>query len=93
MKLIEKERIGSKVIKKYDKAKTPYQRIMERSDINTEIKEELKKQYESLNPVELKKQIVKLQNRLFEIVRNNPFYRKRIKEKQEKIGECVGIDF
>jgi len=66
---------------------------MERSDINTEIKEELKKQYESLNPVELKKQIVKLQNRLFEIVRNNPFYRKRIKEKQEKIGECVGIDF
>jgi len=93
MKLIEKKRIGSKVIKKYDKAKTPYQRIMERSDINTEIKEELKKQYESLNPVELKKQIVKLQNRLFEIVRNNPFYRKRIKEKQEKIGECVGIDF
>jgi len=93
MKLIEKKRIGSKVIKKYDKATTPYQRITERSDINTEIKKELKKQYESLNPVELKKQIVKLQNRLFEIVRNNPFYRERIKEKQEKIGKCVGIDF
>ena len=93
MKLIEKVRIGSKVRKKYDKARTPYQRVMERSDINTEIKKKLKKQYESLNPVELKKQIVKLQNYLFKIVENNPFYRERIKEKKEKIRECVGVDF
>jgi len=66
---------------------------MERSDINTEIKKKLKKQYESLNPVELKKQIVKLQNYLFKIVENNPFYRERIKEKREKIKECVGVYF
>ncbi len=53
MKLIEKVRIGSKVRKKYDKARTPYQRVMERPDINTEIKRELKRQYENLNPVKL----------------------------------------
>ena len=66
---------------------------MERPDINTEIKRELKRQYENLNPVKLKKQIVKLQNYLFKIVENNPFYREGIKEKKEKIGECVGVDF
>jgi len=93
MKLIEKVRIGSKVMKKYDKAKTPYQRIIECPDIEREVKRELKRQYENLNPVELKKQIVKLQNYLFKIVKNNPFYRERIREKKEKIGECVGIDF
>ncbi|MCD6408537.1 hypothetical protein J7L87_05770, partial [bacterium] len=74
-------------------AKTPYQRIIECPDIEREVKMELKRQYENLNPVELKKQIVKLQNYLFKIVKNNPFYRERIREKKEKIGECVGIDF
>ncbi|MCD6426727.1 MAG: hypothetical protein J7L03_01305 [Caldisericaceae bacterium] len=34
MKLIEKTRIGSKVIMKYDKPKTPYRRIMESDKIS-----------------------------------------------------------
>ena len=29
MKLTEKTRIGNKVIKRYDKAKTPYQRVLD----------------------------------------------------------------
>lgn len=84
MKLVEKTRNGSKVKKKYDKAKTPYRRIMECPEISQEIKKQLTEQYKSLNPVELKKQIVKLQNKLYNIVRNNPFYRKRIENKKVK---------
>ena len=53
VKLIEKERIGSKTIKKHDSPKTPYQRIMESKHIHKEIKLALTKQLELLNPFEL----------------------------------------
>ena len=67
MKLIEKIRIGSKVKKKYDTPKTPYQRVLESPDVSEEIKEELRKQYRTLNPAELKRAITKLQNKLIDI--------------------------
>lgn len=57
MKLKEKERIGSKVIKRYDKPKTPYQRILEADDVSEEVKEKLRKQYKTLNLVTLKKDV------------------------------------
>ena len=41
MKLIEKTRVGSKVKKKYDQAKTPYRRVLESPLISREAKEEL----------------------------------------------------
>ena len=53
VKLIEKERIGSKTIKKHDSPKTPYQRIMESKDIDKSVKLSLTKQLENLNPFEL----------------------------------------
>ncbi len=63
MKLKEKVRIKGKIHRKYDKAKTPYQRIMENEQINQEIKDELIKVYEDLNPAELKRRIdVKIKN-------------------------------
>ena len=34
MKIISKRRVEAKIIKKYDAAKTPYQRLMESSDVN-----------------------------------------------------------
>ena len=37
-KLIAKERIGNRTLKRYDKAKTPYQRVLERKDISIESK-------------------------------------------------------
>lgn len=40
-KLIAKERIGNKTIKRYDTAKTPYQRVLERKDISVEAKARL----------------------------------------------------
>jgi hypothetical protein len=62
LKLISKTRIGAKVTKKYDKAKTPYQRLMSSSNIIEEIKIKLKKQFEELDPVELLKNLEELQN-------------------------------
>lgn len=57
VKLIEKERIRSKLIKKHDKPKTPYQRVLEASsaDVSNHAKHKLTLQFESLNPFELKK--------------------------------------
>jgi len=66
-KLIKKERIGSKVIKRYDQAKTPYRRVLASPDIKDEIKMKLKSQYAMLNPAELKRKITKLQNRLLKL--------------------------
>ena len=67
-KLIKKEKIGSKIIKKYDEAKTPYRRVLTSPNIKKEeIKMKLKNKYDSLNPAELKRKITKLQNRLLKL--------------------------
>lgn len=57
MKLIEKDRIGSKIKRKYDKPKTPYQRLMECEAFSEEKKKELRKIKEGLNPFELQKAV------------------------------------
>jgi len=55
VKLIEKKRVASKIVKRYDKPKTPYRRILESSDVSEETKRKLKEQYKTLNPFELRK--------------------------------------
>ncbi|MCW7498602.1 ISNCY family transposase, partial [Leptospira levettii] len=57
MILKEKHRIGSKAIRKYYEAKSPYRRILARKDISKTIKASMKKIYEKLNIFELKNQI------------------------------------
>lgn len=64
MKLIEKTRDGSTVIKKYDTAMTPYQRVLQSPLVEETDKKALKKLYRSLNPAALKRQITKMQDRL-----------------------------
>lgn len=56
-KLIKKERVGSKVKKIHDKAKTPYQRILEAEDVSGGVKNKLTEQYKLLNIVNLKRQL------------------------------------
>ena len=63
-KLERKERIGSKIKKIHDRAKTPYQRVLEADDVSDETKEKLKKKYKTLNLVILKKQIDAILKRL-----------------------------
>jgi hypothetical protein len=67
MKLIERKRVGSKVRKKYDSPKTPFERVLESSEVSDVVKKELTKIYESLNPAQLRKEIAVLQKKLFNL--------------------------
>ncbi|WP_041437921.1 hypothetical protein [Thermodesulfobium narugense] len=80
MKQISKERIGSKVTKKYDKARTPYQRILENPGVEKIDKEKLIEQYTKLNPAELQREIVKLQKKLLEDISIKEEVRNSIKK-------------
>ena len=64
MKLIQKTRIGSKVTKKYDEAKTPYRRVLASPDVSAQDKQKIKTQYATLNPAALKRHITRLQQKL-----------------------------
>jgi len=55
VKLLAKERIGSKTYKRYDSPKTPYQRTLESPLVSPQTKQSLTKQLESLNPFMLRK--------------------------------------
>lgn len=67
MKLIFKERIGGKIKRKYDLAKTPYQRLLKLGKISRQEKDSLKKIYQSINPAELKRNMEKKRNLLYQI--------------------------
>ena len=43
VKCVERKRVGAKIIKRYDRAKTPFQRVCESKDVPKEIKEEFGK--------------------------------------------------
>lgn len=68
-KLIAKERIGNRTIKRYDTAKTPYQRVLERKDISLEAKARLMSLYVQLNPAELRRSIDQKTAKLWNISR------------------------
>ena len=71
VKLISKERIGSKTIKRHDPPKTPYQRIMESPHIQNAAKISLSIQLETLNPFLLRKSMDKKMKIIFS-VNNSP---------------------
>ena len=67
VKLIDKERIGSKTIIRHDSPQTPYQRIMGSSYIPESVKNSLTKQLETLNPFLLRKTMDKKLRKVFSI--------------------------
>lgn len=67
-KLIEKQRVQAKIIKKHSKPETPYQRLMKSEFITIEKKAELTETYNQLNPFKLQKAIQKKLKRIFAIV-------------------------
>lgn len=68
VKLLEKNRIASKIIKRYDKPKTPYQRVLESSDIPDSVRQSLKQQFAQMNPFALRKAIEKKLSRIFDLI-------------------------
>jgi len=69
LKLIAKERIDNKTFKRYDPAKTPYQRVLERKDVSFEAKARLAHFYLQLNPAELRRRIDQKIAKLWKISR------------------------
>ncbi len=65
VKLLEKKRIASKTVKRYDKPKTPFQRVLESPNVSPETKRELKEQYKTLNPFELRKALEEKLKKIF----------------------------
>ena len=65
LKLLEKKQVAAKTIKRYDKPKTPYQRVLQSLDIETSVKRALKEQFETLNPFQLRKAIDAKLKRIF----------------------------
>lgn len=69
-KLIEKVKDGKGrvVRRRYDQARTAYQRLLETKDVDQKVKVKVKKMYNQLNLVELRNQSEKLQQQLFRTV-------------------------
>ena len=65
MKLKEKKRIGSKIVRTFEKPATPYQKVLTSRHVKKEVKERLRKTYATLNPAELKRQIDKKKDELY----------------------------
>ena len=79
IKLKSKERVGGRIKRKYGRAKTPYRRLIESNQISEDEKEKLTSIYDSLNPAELKRNIDKKLDNLYEIYKR--------KNNQESINQ------
>lgn len=64
MKCVEKIREGSRVRRRYDTPKTPYQRVMESPDVDGSVKQQLEARYRTMNPAALHREIVRFQEAL-----------------------------
>lgn len=69
MVLVSKSRDGAKVTRHYDRAQTPYQRVLASAHVTDEAKDLLRAMYLSLNPAELKRQVEAAQERLWSLIR------------------------
>ncbi len=67
MRLKEKVREGSKVRKRYDQPKTPYERLLASPHVDELAKRKLRQQYARLNPADLARRINTIQSKLFKI--------------------------
>lgn len=65
LKLISKERDGARVHKRYDKAKTPYERILSSQSVAEKAKAQLRDMFVELDPLLLLQEMERLQNELW----------------------------
>ena len=71
MKLLRKTRIGARIKKEYDIPKTPYQRLLESSDKDSEQIIKLQEKYLSLDPIDLQLGLEKKLKEFFDCLRQN----------------------
>jgi len=77
MRLVEKVRSGAKLTRRHDPARTPYRRIVDSPLVAEEAKDALTRCYLELNPVALKLDIARSQDRLLELARTKPTDRRK----------------
>ena len=69
-KLISKHRSGSKVIKRHDVATTPHQRLLASGQVSQIMRQKLNLRFNELNPAELLRQMLRLQQKLAKMTIN-----------------------
>lgn len=70
-KLVGKERVGSKVRKRFDQAQTPYRRLLAAGVLGKEQQQRLKQEYQAINPLHLRAKIQGSLERLWELAQVN----------------------
>jgi hypothetical protein len=70
MRLESKLREGSKVRRRYDQARTPYQRLLDSGQLSSVVRESLRRRYQALNPFTLQQRISQTQQQLFATLTN-----------------------
>jgi hypothetical protein len=83
MKLVEKARVGSRVTRRYDDPKTPYQRVLESATVQEPVKTRLREAYQTLNPAALRRSLSDLQSELWRLT--------AAKEEQRKQDESGAL--
>ena len=68
MKIISKQRVDAKLIKKYDTAKTPYRRLIESADVTATEKQQLRQRKNNLDFAVLLEKTQQLQGKLISMV-------------------------
>lgn len=71
MKLLSKERRDGRITKRYDRAQTPYQRVLNSSAFGDEQKDRLRVSYQGLDPVVLLSELERLQDQLWAYAHRN----------------------
>jgi hypothetical protein len=72
VKLISKERVGSRTVKTYDSPKTPYQRVLESPLVTDYAKRGLQRLFENTNPFMLRRGIEARLKRIFKTCYSSP---------------------
>jgi hypothetical protein len=68
VKLLSKQRVGSKTIKKHDEPKTPYQRVQESEHISDYAKRGLQHIFEHTNPFHLRRRMEEKLKKVFAVI-------------------------
>jgi len=69
LKLVGKEQIDGRTVKRYDQATTPFRRVLASNDVSIEVKARLTGLYFQLNPVTLRNKIDDNVAKLWKLVR------------------------
>ena len=67
VKLLERERVGAKVHKRYDRSATPYQRLLALKALDEATAAAMQELYLSLNPAELRRRLTDAERRLMRL--------------------------